>query len=154
MLGVHEIAPQGALWGVCWSSLESPTLDVSHMTFHTAALDYWPLHQKNHHCCACSTAPAEAPDDALALLPPARHHSPAVPSIHHPSTPSRIRTQDFFSDPAKLHILDGFSSKPGIYSDILENRPSFIQTVLQTSTNRVWVLTFLWNLKPHVFHMV
>lgn len=127
--------------------------------FHTTTVDFSPLRQETHQCCACFHSP-KAPAKALAPLPLAGHHSPAVSSTHHLSTASPpwsisgIRPQGFFSDLAKLQILDGFNLERGIWPDLLENGPSFIQTVLQTSTNRVWVLTFLWNLKPHVFHMV
>lgn len=99
----------------------------------------------------------KAPDNALAPLLQLRLY---IPSTHLPSKASplwsisEIRPQDFFPELAKCQISDGFNSKPGIWPDFLENRPSFIQNVLQTSTNRVWVLTFLWNLKPHVFRMV
>lgn len=97
--------------------------------------------------CSCPPPTSWAPQPCCSLL----HHPPtASPSRN----TSRIRPQDFFTDLAKLQILDGFNSKPGIWPDLLENGPSFIQTLLQTSTNRLWVLTFLWNLKPHVFHMV
>lgn len=60
---------------MCWSSPGSHTGCEPHV-FHTAALYYHPLHQKSHQCCACFTAPAKAPADALAL--------PSPPLITHP----------------------------------------------------------------------
>lgn len=60
--------------------------------FHTTVLDYSPLNQETQQCCACFHSP-QAPADGLAPIPPAGHHSPAVPSTH-PQQSSSNHQQD------------------------------------------------------------
>lgn len=72
----------------------------------------------SHSCSLPPSSTSEEPPMLCLFHSPSQSPSwcpcPAIPFTHHPSAASGIKTQDFFSDPAKLHILDGFCSKPGI----------------------------------------
>lgn len=86
---LYSQACAGSIWkGVARCPLRG-VLELSRISragcephdFHTTVLDYSPLHQETQQCCACFHSP-QAPADALAPIPPAGHHSPAVPTTH------------------------------------------------------------------------
>lgn len=91
--------------------------------FCTSILDYSSLPQETH---LCVFPQPQSPWRCRRLTLPAETWHPLPSTASSPWSISEIRPQDFFWEPAKCQISDGFNSKPGIWPDFLENGPSFI----------------------------